>query len=170
VEESFRETEIHFPTALKKSYEELVAFNKKVTQEPNAALRTRREKLALHGENFQTRKAELDRNHNQRAQLVYLEEQRRQLELAAETARQVREAEWDRGRVVDEIKTMVAKRTPVVERFSTIFNGYYQRVLNHDGIFFFDVNTSNNFDYHIGSSQVSRPPPPASPKEQATRA
>jgi uncharacterized protein YydD (DUF2326 family) len=98
-------------------------------------------------EKFKELQKELTR---QRAQLVYLEEQRRQLEFVAETARDVREAERDRGRVVDEIKTMVSRPTPIVERFSTIFNSYCQRVLNHDGIFFFKVNTSNNFDYQIG--------------------
>jgi uncharacterized protein YydD (DUF2326 family) len=45
---------------------------------------------------------------------------------------------------------MVAKPTPVYERFSALFNNYCQRVLNHDGIFFFKVNNSNNFDYTIG--------------------
>ena len=68
----------------------------------------------------------------------------------AETARLVREAERDRGRVVDEIKAMVAKPTPIYVKFSAIFNSYCQRVLNHDGIFFFNVNSSNNFDYQIG--------------------
>jgi uncharacterized protein YydD (DUF2326 family) len=86
----------------------------------------------------------------QRAQLVYLDEQRKLLEYVAETARLVREAERDRGRVVDEIKAMVAKPTPIYVKFSAIFNSYCQRVLNHDGIFFFNVNSSNNFDYQIG--------------------
>jgi uncharacterized protein YydD (DUF2326 family) len=86
----------------------------------------------------------------QQAQLVFFEEQRRLLEQVAETARQVREAERDRGRLVDEIKAMVARPTPVFECFSAIFNSYCQRVLNHEGIFFFRVNSANNFDYQIG--------------------
>jgi uncharacterized protein YydD (DUF2326 family) len=180
VEEIFKETEIHFPRALKKSYEELVAFNKKVTQERNVALRARRKELARKDSELQARKAELDQRREgqlrilrstdtfekfkelqkalagQRAQLVYYEEQRRQLELVAETARQVREAERDRGRVVDEMKAMVSRRTPVFERFSVVFNSYCQRVLNHDGIFFFKVNTTNNFDYQIGLQLVGQ--------------
>jgi uncharacterized protein YydD (DUF2326 family) len=31
-----------------------------------------------------------------------------------------------------------------------VFNGYCQRVLNHEGIFYFHVNTNGNFDYTIG--------------------
>ena len=46
---------------------------------------------------------------HERAQIVYLEEQRKKLEFVADLARQVREAERDRGRVVDEIKAMVTR-------------------------------------------------------------
>jgi uncharacterized protein YydD (DUF2326 family) len=174
VEEVFREAEVNFPSALKKNYDELVAFNRKVTQERNTALRARRRTLAQEEEELQKRKGDLDKQREtqlrflrstdtfekfkdlqkdlsrQRAQLVYLEEQRRLLEQVAETAREVREAERDRGRVIDEIKAMVARPTRVFERFTGVFNSYCQRVLNHDGIFFFRVNSSNNFDYQIG--------------------
>jgi uncharacterized protein YydD (DUF2326 family) len=180
VVEVFTETGVNFPDGLKKSYEELVAFNKKVTQERNAALRARRKHLIQEEEELHRKKTELDeRRHaelkilrgtdtfekfkelqkelqkeltRQRADLVYLEEQRKKLEHLAETARQVRESERDRGRVIDEIRTMVARPTVVFERFSAIFNSYCQRVLNHDGIFFFRVNASNNFDYQVGLS------------------
>jgi uncharacterized protein YydD (DUF2326 family) len=176
VEEVFTEAGINFPSALKKSYEELVAFNKKVTQERNVALRSRRKELASEEVGLLGRKTKLDQQREaelriirstdtfekfkdlqnglsrQRAQLVYLEEQRNKLELVAETAKQVRECDRDRGRVVDEIKTMVARPTTIFERFTSIFNTYCQRVLSHDGIFYFFVNSSNNFDYHIGLS------------------
>jgi uncharacterized protein YydD (DUF2326 family) len=89
---------------------------------------------------------------HERAQIVYLEEQRKKLELVADLARQVREAERDRGRVVDEIKAMVARPTAVFERFTTTFNSYCLRVLNHEGLFYFKVNTNDNFDYSIGLS------------------
>jgi len=180
VTEVFTETGVNFPNVLKKSYEELVAFNKKVTQERNAALRGRRKALAQEETELHQKKAELDgRRHaelrllrntdtfekfkelqkqlsKQRADLVYLDEQRKKLELLAETAQKVREAERDRGRVIDEIRTMVARPTPVFERFSAIFNSYCQRVLNHDGMFFFRVNASNNFDYQVGLSLVGQ--------------
>ena len=180
VTQIFDETKLHFPDALRKSYEELVAFNKKVTQERNQALRARRKELTVSEAHLAQRKTDLDQKRvdqlavlrgtdtfnkfkelqkelsRQQASLVYLEEQKRLLELVAETAREVREAERERGRVVDEIKAMVAKPTPVYERFAAIFNSYCQRVLNHDGIFFFRVNTSNNFDYHIGLQLVGQ--------------
>jgi len=98
-------------------------------------------------EKFKTLQRELS---EQKAQLVYLEEQRKKLDVVVATARQVRESERERGRVVDEIKAMVAKPTTIYESFRRVFNGYCQRVLSHEGIFYFYVNTNGNFDYTIG--------------------
>jgi uncharacterized protein YydD (DUF2326 family) len=176
VELAFKETGIHFPGQLKKSYEDLVSFNRQVTQERNAALRTRQKSLAEEENQLLERKRMLDRDRElklrilrdtdtfekfkalqnnlarERAQIVYLEEQRKKLELVADLARQVREAERDRGRVVDEIKAMVARPSPVFERFTATFNSYCLRVLNHEGMFYFRVNSNDNFDYSIGLS------------------
>jgi uncharacterized protein YydD (DUF2326 family) len=180
VTEIFEEAGIHFPGQLKRNYADLVAFNKGVTQERNAALRGRLKTLVAEEAALAKLKTVLDKKRqdqlkflrntdtfekfkdlqkdltHQRAQLVYLDEQRKQLEHVAKTAREVREAERDRGRVIDEIKAMVARPTPVYERFSAVFNSYCQRVLNHDGIFFFKVNNSNNFDYQIGLQIVGQ--------------
>lgn len=180
----FKECNVHFPEQLKRQYIDLVTFNKKVTQERNKALRTRRKTLEEEQQELSARKKELDeareyqlrvlRNTDtfdkfktlqneltkQRANLVYLQEQRKQLEQVAEMARQIRESERERGRIVDDIKEMVGKPTPIFEKFTRIFNDYCRRVLNHDGIFFFRVNASNNFDYKIGlglSGQTNKP-------------
>ncbi|WP_440659057.1 DUF2326 domain-containing protein [Ensifer adhaerens] len=173
VQSIFDDAKLHFPTQLKKQYSELVDFKKKVTQERNAALRKRRKELEEELSAAEGRKASLDAQRvqrlkvlrstdtfdkfkalqkdvtEQRAQLVYLGEQRKKLEAVVETARQVREAERDRGRVVDEIKDMLSKPTVIYKRFTRIFNDYCQKVLNHEGLFFFQVNSNNNLDYKI---------------------
>jgi uncharacterized protein YydD (DUF2326 family) len=176
VEQVFAETGVNFPAQLKRSYEDLVTFNHQVTLERNAALRTRQKALLAEEVELLDRKSFLDRERelklrvlrdtdtfekfkalqnslsHERAQIVYLEEQRKKLEFVADLARQVREAERDRGRVVDEIKAMVTRPSPVFERFSAAFNSYCLRVLNHEGLFYFKVNTNDNFDYSIGLS------------------
>ncbi|MFK3850153.1 DUF2326 domain-containing protein [Agrobacterium pusense] len=173
VQSIFDEAKLHFPTQLKKQYGELVEFKKKVTQERNAALRKRRKELEVALSAAEDQKTLLDARRverlkvlrstdtfekfkalqkdvtQQKAQLVYLGEQRKKLEAVAETARQVREAERDRGRVVDEIKAMLEKPTVIYERFARIFNEYCQKVLSHEGIFFFHINSNNNLDYKI---------------------
>lgn len=173
VQSIFDEAKLHFPTQLKKQYGELVEFKKKVTQERNAALRKRRKELEVALSAAEDQKTLLDARRverlkvlrstdtfekfkalqkdvtQQKAQLVYLGEQRKKLEAVAETARQVREAERDRGRVVDDIKAMLEKPTVIYERFARIFNEYCQKVLSHEGIFFFHINSNNNLDYKI---------------------
>jgi uncharacterized protein YydD (DUF2326 family) len=189
VEEIFAEANLYFPERLHKEYDDLVAFNKKITQERNAALRTRLRELTKEGEELAGQKEALDKRRasqlsilrgtdtfekfkelqkklsQDRAQLVYLEEQRKKLEEVAGIARQVREADRDRGRVIDEMKTMVIKPTVIYERFSSTFNNYCQRVLNHDGIFFFKINNNNNFDYSIGLSLPGQAGTPSSQSE-----
>jgi uncharacterized protein YydD (DUF2326 family) len=174
IEEVFRETQLHFPQSLKRKYEELVAFNKKVTHERDVALRARRRQLETKRDELQSRNRELDNKRqdsmavlkntdtlskykylqkrlvDQRAHLLYREEQQKKLEAVAEMARSIRELERDRGRVVDEMKVMVAKQTTIAERFRAIFNRYCQQVLDHNGVFYFRLNSSNNLDYEIG--------------------
>jgi uncharacterized protein YydD (DUF2326 family) len=189
MEEIYRESKIYFSDQLKKEYTDLVAFNRKVTQERNVALRSQARALAKEEEALNSRKATLDlqresqlrvlrssdtfdkfkelqkRLSRERAQLVYLDEQRKRLEDVADLARQVREAERERGRVIDEVKAMVTRPTPIYERFSSIFNSYCQQVLNHDGLFFFRVNANNNFDYSIGLSLAGQSGIPSSQSE-----
>jgi len=173
VQSIFDDAKLYFPNQLKRQYSELVEFKRKVTLERNTALRKRRKELAEKLVGAEARKATLDAEREnrlrtlrstdtfekfkvlqkdlarQRAQVVYLDEQRKKLESVAETARQVREAQRDRGRVVDEIKAMLERPTLIYEKFRRIFNEYCQRVLNHEGIFFFYVNSNDNLDYKI---------------------
>ncbi|MBK3801303.1 DUF2326 domain-containing protein [Azospirillum brasilense] len=173
VEAIFKEAQLYFPDQIKKQYEDLVGFKKKVTRERDAALRARRKQLSEQMRAAEERKATLDASREeqlrilrntdtidkfktlqkdltkQRAQLVYLEGQRSRLDSVADAARQVREAERERGRVVDEIKAMVLKPTPIYEKFTRIFNDYCQQVLSREGIFYFHVNNSNNLQYEI---------------------
>jgi uncharacterized protein YydD (DUF2326 family) len=174
VEEIFGEANLHFPTQIKRKYEDLVKFNRQVTHDRNTALRARKKELQSRISDLQRRKLFLDAEREsrlavirstdsfdkfkalqrelskQQANIVYLEEQRNKLERVAEIATQVRELERDRGRVVDEVKTMVTKKNPVFERFARIFNQYCQRVFSQEWIFFFYVNSSGNLDYTIG--------------------
>ncbi|WP_424944632.1 DUF2326 domain-containing protein [Aliiroseovarius crassostreae] len=176
VKSIFEEVEIHFPEQLSHDYEQLVAFNRKITRERNAALRKQRTNLEEKRLELAERKRQLDAQRSHRlqfmqatdtfekfkalqkglaehkARLVYLEEQKSKLELVAAAARELREVERNRGRVADELKAMIERPNPLFERFRDTFNAYCKRVLNHDGIIYFRVNKQNNFDYEIGLS------------------
>lgn len=176
VKSIFEEVDVHFPSQLARDYQQLVEFNKKITHERNVALRKQKKRLEEQRLEFGERKRVLDTQRSeqlsyiratdtfekfktlqkglseQKARLVYLEEQKKKLELVAEAARDLREVERNRGRVADEMKSMVARENPLFSRFRDIFNAYCKRVLNHEGIVFFRVNSQNNFDYEIGLS------------------
>nr|WP_294564569.1 DUF2326 domain-containing protein [uncultured Rhodopila sp.] len=176
VEEIFNEAQLYFPDQLKHEYQDLVDFNRKITRERNVALRARHKELTAELDELEGKRLALDQDRRDklrllrstdtmekfkslqnelthaRAQIVYLTEQRKKLDQLADVARQMREQERERGRVVDELKTMVARPTTVCERFTSVFNGYCQRVLNLEGLFYFEVNKSDNLDYVVGLS------------------
>ena len=76
----------------------------------------------------------------------------KKLQLVADIARTLREEERERGRVIDEIKAMIERPTLIYQRFATTFSSYCMRVLNHDGIFHFRVNSNGNLDHDISLS------------------
>ena len=51
--------------------------------------------------------------------------------------------------MVDDIKAMVERPTPIYQRFAATFSNYCMRVLNHHGIFHFKVNNNGNLDHDI---------------------
>jgi len=176
VTQIFEEAKLHFPDDLKRKYEELVLFNRKVTNERNAELRKRQAQLANEEDELIEEKRGLETRREQtlktlrgtdtfekfkrlqnslthdRANIVYLEEQQEKLRLVADLSRKLREEERDRGRVVDEIKAMVERPTPIYQRFAATFSSYCMKVLNHDGIFHFRVNSQGNLDHDISLS------------------
>jgi uncharacterized protein YydD (DUF2326 family) len=176
VQEIFNEAQLYFPDQLKHQYQDLVDFNRKITRERNTALRARHKELTAELEEVESRRVTLDHDRRDklrllrntdtmekfkilqgelthaRAQIVYLTEQRKKLDQLADVARQMREEEREKGRVVDELKKMVARPTTVCERFTSVFNSYCQRVLNLEGLFYFRVNNSDNLEYVIGLS------------------
>jgi uncharacterized protein YydD (DUF2326 family) len=176
IEEVFNEAKLHFPAHLKHQYNDLVEFNRKVTHERNHALRARKKTLEGMQSELHQRKARLDTQREkqlsvirstdtivkfkalqrdlarQKAELVYRDEQRKKLEIVVEMARRLRELQRERGRLVDEVKAAIERNNPIYSRFQTIFNDYCQRVLNHEGLFYFCVNSNDNLDYRISLS------------------
>ncbi len=179
VTQVFEEAKLHFPNDLKRKYEELVAFNRKVTNERNTELRKRQTQLAAEEDELLAEKRELELRRERslktlrgtatfekfkrlqnslshdRANIVYLEEQQKKLQIVADLSRKLREEERERGRVVDEMKAMIERPTPIYQRFAATFSSYCTRVLNHDGIFHFKINTSGNLDHDISLSLQS---------------
>jgi uncharacterized protein YydD (DUF2326 family) len=173
VAEIFADAKLYFPKQLRKEYEDLVEFKTKITKERKDALRRRRKTLTTELEEAETRKKVLDETRSQQlrtlqntdtfakfkalqkelslkgADLLFLKNQLVKLEKVAEIARLVRESERERGGAIDEIKAMIAHPTLVYKKFAKTFNDYCQRVLQHEGMFYFQMNSNNNLEYVV---------------------
>lgn len=185
IEDIFRESEINFPDQLKKSYEELVDFNRNVTNERNAALRARKKELVedlsllreeltkedskkreyqsiLHGsdtlEKFKSLQMGLA---DQRAKLTYLVGQQQRLQEIAVLESAINQLKRDRGQKIDEISALISRGTPIREKVSYLFNEYCKRILDHEGLFYVKLNSQGNVEFPAeliekGTSKTSR--------------
>ncbi|MBN9362597.1 MULTISPECIES: DUF2326 domain-containing protein [unclassified Devosia] len=185
VQEIFAESEIHFQGQLKKSYEDLVAFNREITVERNRTLRSRRKELEADQEQLRSERAiedakrqeyqsilrgsvtlekfkALQRNlADQRAELTYLEGQRDRLSAIADLESEISALKRDRSLVVDEIKAIVSRGTAARQKIAENFNAFCRRVLDHEGLFYVRQNATGNVEFPVelkerGSAKASR--------------
>jgi uncharacterized protein YydD (DUF2326 family) len=185
VQEIFAESEIHFSGQLKKSYEDLVAFNREITVERNRTLRSRRKELEAEQERLRAERAiedakrqeyqgilrgsvtldkfkGLQRNlAEQRAELTYLEGQRDRLSAIADLEIEINALKRDRSQVVDELKAIISRGSVARQKIAEYFNVFCKRVLDHEGLFYVRQNSSGNVEFPVelkerGSPKASR--------------
>ena len=173
IETVFAESQIYFGDQIAKDYSELLDFNTQLTRERNASLRRRLKELLaeqeLHIEERRKLNAERSTRMSvvqsmdtfdkfkrlqkdlatQKAEFVYLQTQLDKVRALADLSLQINAQQRLRGEVVDEIKAMIDKDSPIRERFATLFNQYCRQVLDHDGVFFFKQNANGNVEYEI---------------------
>ena len=169
----FSDSQVYFGEQVTKDYAALVDFNTHLTKERNATLRKRLKLLQAEQERFLQERQGLNSDRSsrmqivqrmdtfdkfkllqrdlaeQKADLVYLENQLEKVRALADLSLQINAKQRARGQVIDEIKTMIDRDSPVRARFAGLFNQYCKRVLDHDGVFFFKQNNRGNVDYEI---------------------
>lgn len=178
--EIFEEAQIAFPDGLKKSFEDLLAFRKKITSERNRELRKRMKDLEekiqssverLHSLDLRRqRELKIVESHDTLEKFKVLQRElalrmaslrTKELEVEAlqelvNTRSELRRARRTRDAVVDDIRSMVQQSTDLVREFQRTFNDYCVRVLDKDGIFSFAVNEAGNLTYEIGLGFANR--------------
>jgi uncharacterized protein YydD (DUF2326 family) len=167
----FSESQVYFGEQVTRDYEALVDFNTQLTRERNSALRRQLKALHEDQERYLSERIKMNAERSnrmqivqsmdtfdkfkrlqkdvseQKAELVYLENQLEKVRALADLSFRINAEQRARGQVVDEIKAMIDRDTPVRERFATLFNQYCRRVLDHDGVFFFKQNANGNVEY-----------------------
>ena len=181
VEEIFNESSIYFSDQMKRSYSDLIEFNRQITNERNRALRTRKKELEAEQETLRADREKEDRQRQeyrgilsgsetlekfkglqrnlaeQRAELTYLEGQFERLNVIAELEGEISRLKRNRGQVVDEIKALIAIGTPPQDRIAANFNSFCKRVLDHEGLFYVRQNSHGNVEFPLELKERASP-------------
>ncbi len=163
-----------FPDQLKRDYEALMAFRKKITTERRTALKKRLGEIEAELASVGTERAQLDEDRRRRLVVIDSEDtvekfkslQREQadirrrydrrkedadrLEELGRATRGLRDKKRERDALVDQINVMVADSTEKLSRFQELFDQYCRSILGLEGIFSFKVNDYGNLEYRIG--------------------
>lgn len=174
IDDVFREAELTFPDQLKRDYEALLDFRKKVTTERRAALKKQLLEVEAVMEAVKAERTELDVERRKRLRVVDSEDtiekfkslQREQaqlrrryerrkedadrLEQLSQASRSLRDKKRERDALVDKINEMVNASTDLLTQFQKSFDTYCRAILGLEGIFSFRVNDHGNLEYRIG--------------------
>ena len=185
IEEIFSETNIHFPDQIKKSYSDLVEFNRSLTNERNASLRARRKELLKEHTLLREDREKEDKRRQefrsilqnsdtlekfkalqknlaeQRARLSYLDKQFEKLNSINDIEIEINALKRQRSEVVDQIRLQKSKSSIPKDNIARFFNEFCKKVLDHEGLFYLEQNTSGNIEFKIElkeatSSKASR--------------
>lgn len=173
IDKIFSEAGIYFPDQIKKSYDELLAFNKSLTKERNSTLRSRRKQLAAIQSDMQEEAERLDKKRQShknildnsdtldkfkslqrkladgQAQLEYLQNQYERLKSLDAIQIEINKLKRHRSEITDEIGEQIKNGSIPQNKISKYFNEYCNRVLDHDALFYIKQNTNGNVEFTL---------------------
>lgn len=173
IEQVFAEANIAFPSALMRSYQDLLEFNRRLSTRRTDRLHSLREKLATERENIVSALERLDHERQETLRLINEREtfqkyirlqaavrtqeseiaelQRRldKLDVAATTQRQIDELELRVKAVSDQIRTAVRQGNPTLTHVRRRFSENVQRVLNVPALLSVTLNESGNLAFDV---------------------
>lgn len=171
VEQLFREAELNFPGQLRKSYEQLVEFNRKLSEERSQRLAVRRESLSQERgeierrlESLDNRRAELLSTIHQQdwfkkftaiqrdlarreAEVARLEGELEQIDIISRNERETQEVIEKRARTVNAIRDNINSGNPTYLSIRTKFNAVVKHVLELPALLSSTVNAEGNIEF-----------------------
>jgi uncharacterized protein YydD (DUF2326 family) len=181
VEQLFTEARTLFPAALRKGYEELVDFNKRISSDRGKRLRERLVALRTERASHLSKLRELNRNREEllltvqdtdtldkyrrlhtrlvhaETEIARLEEQLGQLDKVALIDKEIRELEARRAELIERVRTMV--RTGSV-RYTTLkkeFNRVLRSILDVSALVSTEMNSSGNLAFEAVLLRTDEP-------------
>lgn len=179
IKEIFDESQVLFPESVKRSYEDLLDFNKKLTRERNKALRDRIKELkerqdVLNDEHirlnderqrllsiiqqadtFKKYKALQKELGERRATLTFLENQLARVDAVADIERRLRELRARRDAATTAIERSLALGSPLKLAVTRYFNRFVRQVLNIQGEFIVSRNSHDNIEFDIRTKDAA---------------
>lgn len=171
IDEIFNEAELNFPNQLKRGYEDLIVFNKKISKERDRGLKVREkeldkeyDKLSIEHESlskyrqkilkilkgkeslrkFKDLQKSLDKD---RADLIYLESQFAKLEEAIKLNKNILELKKQIEDSKNEISEMIQKSSQLYRTIQREFTHIIRHILNNEAILSIELNSKGNVDF-----------------------
>lgn len=179
IREIFAESEILFPYAIAKSYEDLVDFNRQLTRERNKALRDRVKELqkrhdkaveehkeqsaerqrlmaiVQEADTFRKYKALQKEQAERRGALTFLENQLARVDAVTDIERELRDLRNQRDTTTTAIEKSLERGSPIKVSVTQLFNRFVKQVLGINGEFIVGRNTKGNIEFEIRTKSVS---------------
>lgn len=171
VQRVFEESRVSFPGQLAKSYEQLLDFNRRLSEERNARLSERATQLERERESLDSRVQTLNQQRQEllsflqqretfgkfkllqadlvrrEAEVVRLQAGLENLDVVAGISKQIRELVKERDNTVVEIMEEVARGNPAYSDIRTRFNRTIKEVLDSPALLSISLNGEGNFEF-----------------------
>lgn len=173
IDKVFKEVDLFFPDQLKKDYQELISFNKEITEERNKLLKKTLNKKGVELESIRKELKELNSQKEQllsvlqntdtfnkfkvyqkdlvkiEGQLIQLREKLKTIDLLVEKEEQINDIEKNLEGLINSINKEFQNtdKNEFYKEVRTKFSQYYKTILNEDSYISWTINNSGNVDF-----------------------
>jgi len=173
IQQIFKESTLYFPDQLKRKYEDLVEFNKKISTDRRKALKKQLKIFQVQKEDAGQKKEVLDTERvkylsilkeadtfskfkklqkeviSKEAEISLWEGQLKRLKEARDLTKQIRSIEKKRDKLIEKLSDYPERTTPIFEDIQAEFHKLVKRVLNLSGNLYIRQNSNDNIDFII---------------------
>lgn len=171
VKKIFEEMDIYFPDQLEKSYDQLIAFNKKITEERSDFLKTNLQKKKNQLNNILVKLEELNNKRNEilsvlkekdsfakfkkyQSQLVELENEISEISNKLDNLDKLQKISDKKQKLETELEKIISKEklefalgNRLYESIQSTFTNLVDKILDETAILYYEINNSDNIEF-----------------------
>lgn len=173
IKQLFEEVKVVFPEFLTKSYNELLDFNKSISNERLDSLNETKSKYLEEMQEINAELKELDnerqqhmeilqeattlekykqlqsRISNQERELYQLRNRLELLDVAAQTKKEIQDKTKERAEIVEQVETLILSDNEFLGVFRTTYSSYVESIIELQALLSVNVNKQGNLDFDI---------------------